>query len=217
MPDEQEPADAEKGGEPEGCQTDHERKRAGDSRREVRHGGELSVETGFDGPDPTGEHAQDPEERAYCEHEDYEEERSVHTQSYGAEVHTGTFQAPREEGDGGPHEERSRRQELVGGSLKISHVWGETVQQRQLREDAFGCKREAFGAQDGDPEDRYGEEHQQRPGGQVQCEGAEEAPQDHACTVGGAFGDDGEGRARYRGAGGPADEDALKHLAELAR
>src|SRR5215203_2599865 len=77
--------------------------------------------------------------------------------------------------------------------------------------------REALRAQDGDPEDREDEEYQHRPGGQIKGKRAKKTPQDHACTVGGAFGNDRGSRARYRGSRDVADEDALQNLTEFAR
>src|SRR5215204_6658367 len=108
--DEEQAADAKQGCEPERSEADDQGQRAGDARGEVRHGDELAVETSLHRTDAPWQHADDAEQRAGGEDEDYEEERLVHAEPDGAEVDPGALQPPGQEGDGSSYKERARRQ-----------------------------------------------------------------------------------------------------------
>src|SRR5829696_8162664 len=134
--DEEQAANADQGCEPERGEADDQGERAGDACREVRHGDELAVETSLDRPYAPWQQADDAEQRARGEDEDYEEERLVHAEPDSAEVDARALQAPGQEGDGRSYKERDRRQQRVRGAMEVAEMRGEAVNHRQLLEHA---------------------------------------------------------------------------------
>src|SRR5919202_5980544 len=115
-PHEEETHDANEGREPEGGEPDQERQGHRSGSRKSGHGSEHAHHSCLGRPDTAWQHGHGATNRADRKDKDHHEKRRPGSHSLYTEVDGQDLDTPGKEGDGGSHDERPCRQQLVRSS-----------------------------------------------------------------------------------------------------